>query len=573
MKRILALLAFSAAAAFAQTPTVTQILNNYSLINAGQVAQGAIFIVKGSNLADTEAGLQNTYPLQTTLNGVRMRITVNGTTTFAIMYYALKIQLAGILPSNTPQGIGTLVVEVNGRVSASATITVTKSGFGNLTASGDGSGSARVQDANQGYQELSSIRATNPGNFLVFYGSGVGATKAGVDESVPQLGANASGDLTSISITVTIGGKNAEVFYRGRTAFPGLDQINVKVPTLDTGAYSCTVVVAITTNNVDANITTIPVAPSGSTCTTQSNNGGGNSGNVNPTSAEINTWSTRGNYAFGTLNLDRSTVYAIDTFGTTATTKADTYSGTFATYSGSDVANVLRGILPTGYPNLTPTVGSCVVYNIKNIFNPYPNLSLTSLDAGPQINVTGPNGAQVAPRSSIQNSGFSYGSTNIPITYLAPGSYTLTGPGGANVGSFSGGLSIAQEFVVTNSPSEFTTINRGSGFTVRWTGGDNTTVLTISGVSVSLDVGTGATSGAAFTCLQNTSAGSFTVPSSILSQLPASSVISSDAFNLITRGSFSVSARGAGSRFATPSGLDILTAINTWNWTYAPQYK
>jgi hypothetical protein len=59
----------------------------------------------------------------------------------------------------------------------------------------------------------------------------------------------------------------------------------------------------------------------------------------------------------------------------------------------------------------------------------------------------------------------------------------------------------------------------------------------------------------------------------VLSQLPASGVIGAGGFNFVTRGTLSVSASGKGARFATPSGLDILTAINTWLWTYMPQYQ
>ena len=88
MKRILSLLVLVASAALAQTPVTTEILNNYGLINGGTVAQGAIFIVKGSSLSDQTTTLQS-VPLQTTLVGVRMEITVGGTTTFAPMYYAL----------------------------------------------------------------------------------------------------------------------------------------------------------------------------------------------------------------------------------------------------------------------------------------------------------------------------------------------------------------------------------------------------------------------------------------------------------------------------------------------------
>jgi hypothetical protein len=78
---------------------------------------------------------------------------------------------------------------------------------------------------------------------------------------------------------------------------------------------------------------------------------------------------------------------------------------------------------------------------------------------------------------------------------------------------------------------------------------------------------------AAFVCIQNTSAGQFTVPSSVLAQLPASAVIGAGGFNIVTRGTLSVTAAGKGARFASPSGLDILTANNYWSWSYTPQYQ
>ena len=96
--RRLSLLCAIATAVVAQTPTVTQVLNNYGLeplsssVNSG-IAQGSIFIVKGVNLSNQMTGLQNP-PLQTTLQGVRIRITVDSSTKFAPLYYVLPSQLA-----------------------------------------------------------------------------------------------------------------------------------------------------------------------------------------------------------------------------------------------------------------------------------------------------------------------------------------------------------------------------------------------------------------------------------------------------------------------------------------------
>lgn len=308
------------------------------------------------------------------------------------------------------------------------------------------------------------------------------------------------------------------------------------------------------------------------------NGGGGNGGgssDMNPTAAEIDSWIARGSYTSGGLLLTRATAYATtDTIGTggvtpvTAMEKVDSFSAQFSRFGGTDLSKILRGELPPGFPNLNPSPGSCVVYTISSLTNPYPNLTSVGLDAGPQVTSNGPNGNQAALRQTIQVGGFTYDAPSVPNTYLASGQYTLAGPGGADVGAFSGTLNIGPDLVVTNNPDDFKVITRSSGVTLNWTGGDPSTILTISGSSV-----TGPSQGAAFLCIQNTSAGQFTVPSSVLMQLPASGVTGGGGFNFIMRGALILTASGKGARFASPAGLDILTANNYWVWSYTPQYK
>ncbi len=557
VKRILALLALSASAIFAQTPVVTEILNNYGLINPGTVAQGAIFIVKGSNLSDQRTTLQST-PLQTTLEGVRMVITVGATTTFAPMYYALPEQLAGILPSDTPVGVGTLSVRNNGKNSTPVAINVVRSAFGVLTASGTGTGSARVQDASQGYQELTSTRATNPGNVLVFYGSGVGPVTG--DETLPQQQSN----LTSIPITVTIGGKSAQVFYRGRTAFPGLDQINVQVPVLDASTYGCNVAVLITTNSVQANPTTIPVAQSGTTCPAAPVTGTGPVSGA--TQQEIDRWIAAGTFATGSINLGRNTLYAVGDVlpgvgASTTITKSDVFSVGFRRIAGADLARYLRG---DGSPALGLSPGACVV--LRSTDDPYPLLSITALDAGSSIVSNGPGGAQVATRSVPK-----IYSAQIPNSYVIAGRYTFTGTGGPDVGAFTGSMDIAGEFTLTN-PDELKTITRASGATARWTGGDSSQLVQISGTSVLLNSDGSLGSSVSFACLANGSDGRFTVPGNILTQLSATGTFGGAGLNIPLRGTFSVAMLGKGSRI-TATGLDYFTANNTWTWTVTSEYR
>ncbi len=545
MKRIVALLAFSATAAFAQPPVITEILNNYSLANSGTVAQGAIFIVKGTNLSDFTTGLQE-IPLDTTLQGVHMVVTVAGVTTFAPMYYVLPQQLAGILPSATPVGNGTLVIRNNGKNSAPTPITVVRSAFGVLTVSGAGSGSARVQDASQGYQELLSTRSTNPGNFLVFYGSGVGPVSG--DETIRQV----QTDLTGIATTVTIGGRPAQVFYRGRTAFPGLDQINVQVPTLDAASYGCSVPVVITTNGVQANSTTIPVAQSGATCSVT-----GGSGTA-PTQQEIDRWTSAGSFTNGTLSLTRTTQYSVTEAlpgvpGGTTITKTDGFEAAFNRASG-DIGRYLRG-------DTQPGLGACVV----NRTAASPAWTLVPLDAGPSVTVSGPGTFQTAARSGLLYV------ARPPGPFLSAGRYTFNSSGGPAVSAFSGTLDVAQELIVTN-PDDFKLIVRGGGVTVRWTGGDPALPMQITGSSIPINAD--GTQGAAvsFLCLANAADGRFTFPANILSQLPASGSFSGAAFTLLLRGSFTVTAVGKGSRLAAP-GLDYLVANNSWTWSVATEYR
>jgi uncharacterized protein (TIGR03437 family) len=307
--------------------------------------------------------------------------------------------------------------------------------------------------------------------------------------------------------------------------------------------------------------------------------GTGTAGGTTPTQDEINSWIARGNYVSGQLSLTRSTTFTTTdnlTGGspTTSTTKTDSFSGQFTKTSGADLSKALNNQLPAGFPVLSPAVGTCTVYTLSSLTNPFPNLTTVGLEAGAQLTSNGPNGTQLASRQNTQGFGFSYNATGVPNTYLAAGHYTLSGPGGADVGLFNGGLDTVADLVVTN-PDNFKSINRSGGITVNWTGGEQSGIVVISGTSSTstLNINGPAVTITAFVCTQNVSAGQFTVPASVLTQLPASQVTGAGTVSIITRGSFSVTSSGKGARFTAPSGVDILTANNSWVWTFTPQYQ
>ncbi|OYW13232.1 MAG: hypothetical protein B7X34_00615 [Acidobacteriia bacterium 12-62-4] len=234
-------------------PVVSGVLNNYSYVPAALphhgIAQGSIFVIFGTGLANSSTGLQS-VPLRTTLEGVSAAVTVGGVTRAVILYYVTPTQVAGILPSATPVGTGTITVTNNGRTSATAPIRVVQSAFGALTLDGSGSGAAAVFDAAN--QLLGPSNATHPGDVIVLYGTGAGPSAG--DETLAQTQTN----LSSVPILVEIGGKPATVLYHGRTVFPGLDQINVVVPA--NAGTGCGVSVAVASGSFVSNFTTIPVA-------------------------------------------------------------------------------------------------------------------------------------------------------------------------------------------------------------------------------------------------------------------------------------------------------------------------
>jgi hypothetical protein len=210
-----------------------------------------------------------------------------------------------------------------------------------------------------------------------------------------------------------------------------------------------------------------------------------------------------------------------------------------------------------------------VVDDIMEI--PLPNLFFTSLDAGPSVSVTGPNGSRSVPRQ-IQPDSITYSLALESGDYLAPGTYTISGEGGPDVGAFSGSLNVAPELLWTNRAS-LSVVDRSQPLQVTWSGGEPSTLVFIQGTSFVVDIDTGEeVTGASFTCVANNTAGQFTVPASVLGQLPASSRIDAGGFSFVMRGSLAIASTGTGVRMFA-SGVDYLTAGNQWGIAQSTEYK
>ena len=455
------------------TPTITATQNNYSYIVQGLpnygIAPGALFIVKGTNLNNQPLSPLNSSAapgLPLTFNGTSVSVTVNGTTVQPAIYYTSPTQLGLVLPSTTPVGTGTITVTDSGATSAPAQFVVVQSAMGLVVAT----------DANYNY--FSNNSSASPGQPIILWGSGVGADTNNDDRTYPMR----QDDLTNIPMTVFVGGIQAAIAYRGRSQFPGVDQIVVTIP--NNVVAGCNVSIVTVSGNIASNPIAIPVAPGNGACSDPSS----------ATGPGTSPATGKNSFTTGVVSILQSTEITKATGATTTQT------------AGADFVRITG--LTGAVASSLPSVGSCSLLVAPNV-----QFTQTGLDAG-SISASG-GGAQTN-LPGVANQKGAYGAT-IPTIPANGEGYTFTGTGGADIGAFSANLNVPPVLVWTNQAS-ITTVNRGQGQLVTWSGGAPGTYVQIGGQST-IQVGTGFVS-ATFVCLAPVGDGQFMIPSWILLALP-----------------------------------------------------
>lgn len=547
MKRILA---FSAliTSAIAQ-PSIREVWDGGAY--TANVAQGSVFVVKGSGLST--AGLVQAPPpiYPKILNNVQITFTPagGGAAIEMLMVYTYNLsgvnQLAGVLPSTTPVGAYDVRVINSGSTSAPVRTSVVARKPGIVTADGRGSGPAQAtlsgqlilqRTSNQGKIGQFDTRPAHAGDRVDLWGTGVGA------DAASDTGGT-SGDQTAAGqIRVLVDGMEITPLYAGRSqGYPGLDQIVFNLPLNVT--LSCTNNIQVRAGGVLSNLVTIATSD-GDTCPA-----------LPPglTQTEIDGILSRGVYKSGELSVYRWTDYELGDCYYCGPYRRDYAYGVFNSVSGPKLATLFSTTLPA------PTDGVC---DDKIVRTPGGAIGFGSLDAGASLTVRGPAGSRDLRRDDLVGNFAYYNITGFgtPGAFNDPGNYTFTGPGGPQVGSFSVSVDVAPELVWTNRES-VSVVTRANGVTVTWTGGEPTQLVQISGM---IEAASG-TRG--FVCYARQSAGHFTVPASVLNRLPASADRVPGGVSVLMLHSPGKTARGQA------SGLDYLVFTSWSRTTQNTQYK
>ena len=500
-------------------PTITAVQDAAS--NTPNIAQGSIFIVKGSNLS-ASGYTPFAPPRPTVSSGVKVTFTPvsgGGTGTDAYLVYLYNQsgvnQIACILPSTVAVGNYNVTATNGTAVSAPFVAQVVANKIGLFTQDSSGTGLASVQNyiVSSAAYDLNRLTTgsvsgityspAKPGQVMVAYGTGLGAFAAGDNTASPAF------DFSkTLNIQAVVGGVNIPVAYAGRAGYAGEDQINFTLPAnIQTG---CAVTLQISVNGVLSAPTTISIAPDA-----------GSSACVIPgyTLAQLQKLDQGGTITTGGFTIVQFTITEPSPIGTV---KEDVIGGGFSQLTAFQLSSVAQGNVSVIQS------GSCQVIQATVSGTSTSTGSVTDLDAG-KVTISGPSGSGLTNQALTETSNtYSLFGTEsgkiIPgqVSFTLPaGSYTLAGAGGNDVGSFSTSIALGSAITVTGGlPS---TLVRSTPLTINWTGGNAPDMLEIVGSS-STSTGTGAnqvTTTSEFICITTVGATTFTVPASILSQLPA----------------------------------------------------
>jgi hypothetical protein len=286
----------------------------------------------------------------------------------------------------------------------------------------------------------------------------------------------------NVPLQVYIGGVSAKIVYKGASTYPGVDLIGLVIP--KSAPEGCYVSLAVVANNMLSNTVILPIGASGGACFEPQNGFNGNQ--ISPPNGQ----SIRG----GLVALIQTNTPNKD--GTRKL--SNSADAAFEKYTGVNA------------PKNSVSPGGCIV----NDLTPGPIPGIQGLDVG-SITLTGPGGLDVKLSSQGIKGAFYAILPNEAITNSG-GTYIFKGSGGKDVGAFTSTIPFTSPLLKWTNPDVAANVDRSKDLTVKWTGGNPGTYVFVLGTSIAASGPDGG-----FTCLAAVDDGEFTVPSYILSALPA----------------------------------------------------
>ena len=467
------------------------VLSNAGIVNAtgyqNQLAPDTVFVIFGSGLgpAAIASATAPNYPASVGGTSVLFTPLSAGAPVSAKMVYAAASQVAGLLPSSTAPGTYAVTVTYNGVSSAPQNVVVVPRSFGIATSNSGGTGAAQATIGNvNGGISLTRLTSgtlsfdgltwtlgpAHPGDTLVLWGTGGGADAAN------DTGGT-SGDQTAAGhFMVTVGSTQIVPVYAGASSgYPGLWQINFTLPA--DIAPNCFAYTQVTAGGQQSNAVSLPIAPVGQdSCS-----------NPPLSPAVLARLDAGGNIVEAQFSV------TIATQGGSipaASVAFEGVGGNVAQFSAAEWESNFAGI----------PIGPCSAT--------HPSLPDRYLDAGPSFTASGPGipAGTVVPVIALPN-GPDYQYNPPAKGMVAGGTYTMTSPGGTQVGPFTATVTLPSTFTVTNWNS-LTAVNRSQPLTINWTGtGFDQVLIDIQSPNVTLG------------CTIAASLGTYTIPPAALAYL------------------------------------------------------
>ena len=481
----------TASYAFAQpviTPTAVE--NSASYLHQGYpgagIAQGSFFSIFGTGLGPGTYTSAQTLPLQTTLGGTSVAVTVGGQTLNAYIIFAYASQVNALLPSSTPTGNGTVTVTYQKQTSAPEPVQIVSGSFAPYHFYSLNIGEAIATDLN--YQQNTIIHTFHPGDWVVLWGTGLGPI-SGDDSKLPPVG-------NIGNPTLHVGNVSLSPYYAGRSAdFPGLDQVIFQVPP---GIDGCSVPVAVEISGSIGGAGLISVSQSGSTCSDSLMG-----------SDLVSKLASGGTVDFGFVEM-------VAIILRNESLPSDLIAPDYAQATFSEFTPLTAGLASYGISS-----GYCLP------FVNGPDMSIGGLDAGPGITLQGPSTATLPPIATGYYDELFNSNTGVQF-YWSGLPYTISGQGGKDVGPFTANDTTSIPSAYLSGIVAGQTLPLSGDLTVTWTGGNpglQNGQVTIAGFSA----GNNHTDGA-FICTAPLSAGSFTIPKWVMSTIPPSTTYNIGAY-------------------------------------------